>query len=168
MSDTRLSFAACYSDWKLIKTRGVVQVVLELPVEKSNEAYEALGGMPTSHEVWCAVAILDLKKASGPLFEEKTNPEPKPKAPRTPVAIDKRLAQRAGILSTDPIFWKYLEHISQMTDVNETEAAAYIRTKCGVESRSEIVVGSEAAEAFDGIQTEFVTWRDADKFVETR
>src|ERR1700677_246311 len=97
--DDRAVIQASFADWKLIKTRSCIQLIFEIPVEASYLAYSVLGGMPRpGSEVWCAIARLDMKKASGPLFEEKTKPEPKPKAPRTPVAIDKRLAQRAAIL----------------------------------------------------------------------
>ena len=52
-------FTACYSDWKLIRTRATVQIVLEIPVERADAAYQVLGGMPVAgKEIWVAIARL--------------------------------------------------------------------------------------------------------------
>jgi hypothetical protein len=40
------AFRGTYADWKLVKTRAVVQIVFEVPLEDSDAAYEILGGMP--------------------------------------------------------------------------------------------------------------------------
>ena len=53
------AFQATFSDWKLIKTRKVVQVVLEIPLEGADVAYQALGGMPDpAKEIWVASTSL--------------------------------------------------------------------------------------------------------------
>lgn len=59
MTDTA-AFSATYSDWKLIKTRGVVQIVLEVPLKAAGHAYNVLGGMPDyENEKWVGVARLE-------------------------------------------------------------------------------------------------------------
>jgi hypothetical protein len=76
MIDKPATFSATYADWKLIKTRRCVQIVLEVPLEAANEAYEALGGMPSAAtERWVAVARLDLT-AVQPTMEEQTKQAP--------------------------------------------------------------------------------------------
>lgn len=51
------AFSATYSDWKLIRTRKVVQIVLEVPIEAADHAYKVLGGMPNpASEIWVGVA----------------------------------------------------------------------------------------------------------------
>jgi len=56
------AFSASYSDWKVIKGRKVVQIVLEVPLEAAHHAYNVLGGMPKfGSEEWFAVARM--KKA---------------------------------------------------------------------------------------------------------
>jgi hypothetical protein len=35
-----------YSDFKLVKTRGVVQVIVEFPIEEANQVLESLDGLP--------------------------------------------------------------------------------------------------------------------------
>lgn len=62
MSDTPAAFGAEYVDWKLIKTRGAVQIVFEVPIEKAGHAYEALGGMPAQGaSTWFAIAKMEKK-----------------------------------------------------------------------------------------------------------
>jgi hypothetical protein len=169
---TNAAFSACYSDWKLIRTRKTVQIVLEIPVEKSNEAYSALGGMPDSGaEVWVAVARLDTSKIkSGESAPDREADGQLGRSPvsrsHKPVAPDRRLAQRAGILSAEPLFHRYLEEVSKMEKIEEADAATYIRTKCGVESRKDIIPGTDAAIEFDKICCAFTIWRDADQYVE--
>ena len=59
MSDPA-AFTATYSDWKVIKTRQVVQIVLEVPLKAAGHAYNVLGGMPNfESESWVAVALLN-------------------------------------------------------------------------------------------------------------
>lgn len=64
---TQSAFTATFSDWKVIKTRGAVQLVFERPIEKADEAYQVLGGMPiAAQERWCAIARLELQYLPAP------------------------------------------------------------------------------------------------------
>jgi hypothetical protein len=196
-------FRASYSDWKLIRTRKCVQIILEVPLEGglAHAAYAALGGMPDpAAETWVAVARLkttgkmvmdaiepetakevmpDTPVHTGPTDDTQsreevmsnpqlsitsdTSPASGPDIParaHKPVAAEKRLAQRAGILCADPLFQKYLR------SDNEEEAAACVRLYCKVNSRSEIKPGTEAGRLFVQLDNHFIAWRDADKYVE--
>ena len=158
------AFRACYSDWKLIRTRKCVQLVFEVPLEESNLAYAALGGMPNSGaEVWCAIARL----IDGRGTERETG-EASRKAPvsRKPVAAEKRLAQIAGILCNDPLFQKFLCEKYDLETCNTEGAADMVRQLCQVTSRSEIIQGTQAGLRFDLLQSAFVGWRDADVYLE--
>jgi hypothetical protein len=62
--DNAAAFQATYSNWRVIRGRGVVQIVLELPIENADAAYNALGGMPTADEVWVGVARLADNKSA--------------------------------------------------------------------------------------------------------
>lgn len=132
------AFQATYSDWKLIRTRRVVQIVLEVPVEQADQAYKVLGGMPLSgEETWVGVARLTTggRAATGlgernslcddPTRADSTKADtsgcpgsiPGPphasqssvKPVRAPIAPDKRLTQRAAILCNDPDFQLWLK-----------------------------------------------------------
>lgn len=57
VTDNPAAFGAEYVDWKLIKTRGAVQIVFEIPREAADHAYQVLGGMPDNEKsVWFAIA----------------------------------------------------------------------------------------------------------------
>lgn len=173
------AFQATYSDWRLIKSRKVVQIVFELPIEQANLAYQVLGGMPNpAAECWCAIARLDVEK-----LHEGDAPVPPPltadsstsasASRRGEPSPDKRLAQRAGILSNDPMFHRYLgekHHIQQSSDrhANGIVAAVFVRQYCHVQSRAEIKPGTDAATRLDLLQSAFVCWRDTPEYADAR
>ena len=88
-----------YSDWKLIKTRGVVQIVIEVPLENWRQAVDLLGMPNPSEEVHVAVARLKMDSRVdweeytpfGPNWKDDVPEEPKPKS----------YAKESGILSND-------------------------------------------------------------------
>lgn len=130
-------FAACYADWRLIKGRKVVQIVLELPIEKSDQAYRVLGGMPDpGTSAWFAVAALE--------------EDPKPQI--------NRLTQQAGILSNNPKFWEFLGLKYIEGNPIPDRAAALLRSRCAVNSRRDILPGTPAAEKFARLKAEFELW----------
>ena len=56
---TAAAFKATFADWKLIKTRGCIQLVFEVPLHESDMAYRVVGGMPNAaEERWFAIARL--------------------------------------------------------------------------------------------------------------
>ena len=137
------AFQATYSDWKLIKTRKVVQIVFEVPVEKAGLAYEVLNGMPNfGSEVWCAVARLQQPKESA--AQPRPSPDESPSAGGAPRAASKSFhelvpAQQAGILCHEPAFWKFLsEFYDGVLVTKESEASAFVREFCGVASRAQL------------------------------
>ena len=61
------AFRASYADFKIIKTRSVVQVIFEVPIEAADDVWKALGGVPTaSSERWFGIAPLDPSVAASP------------------------------------------------------------------------------------------------------
>ena len=57
MTENPAVFTASYSDWRVVKGRKVVQIILEVPLEAAGHAYNVLGGMPNfGSEKWFAVA----------------------------------------------------------------------------------------------------------------
>lgn len=98
----------------------------------------------------------------------KTQPAPAespatnaPTRARRPVAIEKRLAQQAGIAGADPVFQRFLYEYEYAEGMDEEYAAAAIRRECGVKSRSEIIPGSQHAEAWDRLWSRFLAWKHA-------
>jgi hypothetical protein len=62
--ETPAAFSATYADIKTIKTRQVVQIIFEVPVEAAGHAYNVLGGWPDfESERWFAIARLEKPRA---------------------------------------------------------------------------------------------------------
>lgn len=130
------AFHATFSDWKLIRTRKVVQLVFEVAVEEADHAYQVLGGMPHPGEtIWCGIARLDASA-----FEVK-----KP--------VNTELAQRAGFLCTQKDFWLFL-HVG-----DEEAAATAVRRICEVTSRSNIIPGTLASIKWQKLHEDYIEWR---------
>src|SRR6185437_11188093 len=57
-SMTAAAITATFSDYRLVKSRGVLQLVLELPVERQAQAFEALGFPMPGTDIHVGVARL--------------------------------------------------------------------------------------------------------------
>ncbi len=146
---TIAAFKACYAEWKVIKTRATVQLVFELPIERADEAYQALGGMPiAAHEVWCGIARLDPSKEQ-PLPPHSAVAAPRPvetSGQASPAGVNKPrrafaempLSQQAGMLSQERAFRLFLAEKFDMPIPDPDEAADIIRHHCKVKSRADI------------------------------
>lgn len=164
---TPAAFAGSYADIKLVKTRSVFQVVVELPIEQYQPFVAAFGGPLPGSERPVALALLntspgnrfdnDEQASTGQLSAEAGKAD-KPKVPW----IKMPRAQRAGILCNDPRFQTWA------TDRMELEmkpdawpdnavacAASYIRWRCGVKSRAELDNTDEIATRFDLMESIF-------------
>jgi len=127
-----------FSDFKLIKTRKLCQIVIEVAIEQADEALLALGGLPRSdNERWVAVARLDVNAMREPL------PHPMEKRERRQFC-DLPYSQQAGIKSDDLTFALWMSHLPVGKECES--AAEAIRAYCGVESRADIRPGTKAAE----------------------
>jgi hypothetical protein len=168
--DKAAAFTATYSDFRLIKGRKVVQIVLEVPLEAADAAYTVLGGMPNpAAEIWCAVARLvqpaKEEREGAETLDDSTSTQPA--SGDVPARAPKnKLAQLAGMLSKEPLFHRYLETVHDLPPVNEHTATFFIRRKCNVESRSQILVDTTAGERFLKLYDDFMRWRDSDTFLE--
>ena len=159
---TTLAFKATYSDWKLIKTRGVVQVVMEVPLSEADAAYQILGGMPDfSQERWFAVAPLKLPTAT------KEVATPQSAEPDRHLTGAKRMdwrelqpAAQAGIRCADPVFTSFLrETYPEDYSALECDPAEIVRYLCGVKSRSELGTKHAARMIWKQLDDHFQAWQ---------
>lgn len=155
------AFRATFSDWKLIRTRKVVQLVFELPVEQADLAYKVLGGMPNPAEsVWCAVARLTKESEVMPdSVARRTNAKATPERdvappvqPQDKVGRAKRswnelsAAEQAGIRCSERAFLAFLkEYLPAVWIVTagtpeKERAVAMLYAASGIRSRAEINV----------------------------
>ena len=136
-------FAATFSDFKLVKTRSVAQIVLEVPLEQADAALASLGGLPSfKDERWVAVAPM--------VAEPRAKPEKKPKS----------RAEMAGILCNDPRFTDFLSEFiapdnEDLSVTNLEWTAARVREYCGVKSRAELNTDPAAAAKWEELMNGF-------------
>lgn len=122
---------ATYSEWKMVKTRKVLVLSFEVPLEHQAEVMAALGTPMPDQEIWVAIARLNEVAAE---------------------AKGGKYAQMAGIMSSEGAFHKFV-------DVPDEEAAAqYIRDLCGVLSRRHLDHNDEAARKFLHLKSDYVFW----------
>jgi hypothetical protein len=152
---TAAAFKASYSDWRLVKTRSVVQIVFEVPLEQADAAYQVVGGMPNfGSEQWFAIAKL---------HPEAKEPEPvravePPARARNP---DKRLIVQAGIACSDPVFQRYLLEQEMIVGPSQEAASTAVRLICAVKSRKEFLLGTPAGDRWQEFYGKFLAWRQA-------
>lgn len=146
------AFRATYSDWRLVKTRQVVQVVFEVPIEDADAAYEVLGGMPNfGTEQWFGIAAItaeaprqiESKRTAG----ERRNWE------------DLQPQQQAGIRCDERAFATFLfeEHKSDYLEA-ANDPAECVRLICGVTSRCELSTNQKARVIWHQLDSEYQAW----------
>ena len=126
---TNAALQGTYSDLKFIKTRKVVQMVLELPIEQGDKLVEIFGVPQPDNEVRVAVARIHS-------FREERPPTPFHELSRT---------HQAGILCGDVKFQKWLGVETS------TDAAAKVRTICDVSSRCSLSSSDTVASKWDSL-----------------
>jgi hypothetical protein len=177
------AFTCCYSDWKLIRTRKIVQLVFEVPVEHADAAYQVLGGMPDNGaEIWCAIARLAAGTTEPPPAaaperdeQERARAHPATEMPAPKHALDREHhgkrwdeltpCAQAGILSNDAAFIKFLRENHIRDGIKASDAADFIRQYCKVTSRVNILPATKAGEVWHNLVKEFRTWKLAAKVV---
>jgi len=140
-----------FADFRIIKTRKLVQIIIEIPIEKADEALRTLGGIPMSdQERWVAIARIE--------SDEK------------PKSVGERALAQAHVLCADEEFqdWfrtKFVEDrpivvrdhfLKAWTDGRYDEAiAVLLRWRLGIESRSELLTDETARNKLAEIVLEF-------------
>lgn len=148
-------FKATYSDFRTIKGRKVVQIVLEVPVEAGNHALDCLGGVPRpDQEVWVAVARLGAteKKPMETKADKKVN-----------------LTTQAAMCGNDADFHQFLEETQREAirryvedgGIEPEDYPGWIRILCKVESRGEFNRNpdGEGAARWRDLFDEYATWK---------
>src|SRR5690242_2044088 len=132
---------ATFVDVKTIKTRSVVQIVLELPIEEADAAMKALGGFPLPSESrWVGIALAP---------KERKEAE---KKERTPFETLQPSAQ-AAILCNDPEFIEFLT--TRGYNGLGVTPADFVRVECKVDSRSEFNTNEKAANRWEVMRRQF-------------
>lgn len=159
------AFRATYSDWKLIKTRGVVQVVMEVPLADADAAYDVLGGMPVhGKERWFGIAAL---KSTAEEDRAAPRQDDAPTTSRPDGAKrnwqDIQPAAQAGIRCAEPLFRAFLREVKRFGHCDEQDAAVAVRDICGVKSRVELGTKQAARVIWHQLDTEYLAWRERER-----
>ena len=131
-----------YSDFKIIKTRSVAQLIIEVPLEQASDAVEIFGLPTPESEKWVAVAMLN---------ETAINKDEN--------AV--KAIQQAGMLCKSQDFGNFLNAQYNMDEVNPNDAhtiANGLRTLLGVRTRTDMHDNPDTVLAFNRIKGEYDQW----------
>lgn len=138
--------AGSYCDLKTIRTRQVLQMIIEIPLEQGEQLIDAFGFPNPGAEIRVAVArLID----PAPTPAKQSDKSEVAKAAYNAKSEGEQAVVRAALLARDPRFQGYA------LASNETEAADYIRRRCAIESRREIATDATALDWFLMLETEF-------------
>jgi hypothetical protein len=155
------AFRATYSDWKLIKTRGVVQVVMEIPLADADAAYDVLGGMPVhGKERWFGIAALKspAEEDRGTHRQKDSSPSPHPgEAKRNWRDIPP--PQQAGIRCDEPAFAAFLKEQRPDDWQEEPDPVDCVYLICGITSRSELATNHKARVIWKMLDDQYSAWK---------
>jgi hypothetical protein len=138
------AFSASYCDWKLVRTRQVVQIVFEVDLAAADMAYKVLGGMPEpGKESHFAIAALNVEQ-SEPQRREWREVQP---------------SAQAAMRCDQPEFWAFLREERQQRVANKDDAATAVRKLCNVNSRAHFNNNESALKAWHKLDDEFRAWK---------
>ena len=139
---------ATFSDWRPVKSRKVLQIVLEVPIEQTEEVLTRLGAPMPDQEKWVAVALLDPKAQLRDMLDHSLEHETT--KPRIVVDSDMERARTHSVmLAKDPRFWAWAKVY------DEKGAAEVIREWCGIDTRGKIATDRNAFLAFGRLRDKF-------------
>lgn len=124
---------AAYADFKHIKTRKVLQIVLEVPAEQAEAALAMLGFPVAGSERWVAIALLN--------------------DPARPAAPKRGLSQDAYLLCNNPQFKDYA------AGRGFADARELVLRHCGITSRAELDTNHQAADKYRQLVELFNEWQ---------
>ena len=155
------AFRGTYADWKLVKTRGVVQIVFEVPLAEADDAYELLGGMPIiAKERWFGIAAIKSPEQK----EDRAKPR-QTLLPDAPTGGAKRPfrdlppQQQAGMRCDEPTFAAFLKEQREDDWAEAPDTADCVRLICGVTSRAELQTNHKARVIWNMINSQYEAWK---------
>jgi hypothetical protein len=165
--------AATLSNFRPVSTRKVVQLILEIPIERATEALMALGGVPDpSNPQWVGIVALNeepVEEDAIKLFPriDRSGPlEPLPSQVNATGTLQKKrrkfdelpFPQQAAIRIRSEAFRRFLAERCGAIDIDEPSANHLVRNLCGVTSKADIKLGSSAAIAWLNLDAQFRDW----------
>lgn len=165
---TAAMISGTFADFKLVKTRSVAQLVVEVPIEQADSALKLLGGVPQpGAEKPVAVARLAVETQAAPPAQARRaaarNPdEAKPKRPWSEL----KLSARAAIICGEPEFWRWAQAQGPygITIEMSTQAADWLRWKTSVGSRKDYETYEGAGRRYLQIEEKYLQWKHDQRY----
>ena len=142
----QITVIGTFSDLKSVKTRSVVQLIVEIPIEQASQVVAAFGFPQPGSEIDVVVARLWPEKI-------KASPD-KPKRPFHELP----LSQQAGIRCQDQSFQLFLEGEGYTSTAHPNNAADYVRGECGIDSRAQLDDEERPRGIWLRLNAEYETW----------
>jgi hypothetical protein len=148
------AIAGSFADVKFVRTRSVMQIVVEIPIEHADAALAALGGVPQpGAERPVAVARLDANATVAQPPDSGAGANPSPAATVAPqVWAEMKPSKQAGIRCNDVRFQRWLGAMTV------GHAADIVRGKCCIDSRGELDRDEKAAREWRAMDGEYRAW----------
>jgi len=145
-----------FADLKTVKTRSVVQMIVEFPIERGADVVAMFGFPQPGQEVPVAVARLNV----APQIEHAAPAGEKKRWGGLPPA------QQAAIRCGEVAFQKFWSHGDLFEEVKEDmpnataeeRAAECVRRACSVKSRRDIADSPHALACWRGIEADYQIW----------
>lgn len=140
-----------FADIKTVRSRNVVQIVVEMPIERMPQVIEMLGAPLPGNEPWVAVARL-------------AKPEDRARVPQGSAAAKERYraqdamqqaVMRAAMLCEDERFHSWMGIHSGPIERRTEIAVHNIRARLGINSRREIGTDAGAYRRFLDLEAQF-------------
>lgn len=162
-SDNTPVIRASFADYRTVKSRMVLQLIFEVPLESSKAVFDRLGFPMPDTENWVAIAMLNAGPHNATVDElpssvpQESNGAAQGQRPATRSWYDMRPSQRAAILAGDQKFRQFLRNVYYASDVRcAEEATAWLKARCGIDSRKKLdEPDTEAADVFGEIEANF-------------
>lgn len=148
-ADTRpVAIQGEFVELRKIDYRKVYRIYIEVPMEQGDAVIACFGGLPKGQ--WIGMAPLDSARVAakpavmaGPPAERAVHKAEPRKWREVPPSA------QAGMLASDPEFQAWVGAAT------EQEAAAYIRNRCGITSRSELNTNPLALQVWQAMSRAF-------------
>ena len=135
-----------FADLKSVKTRSVVQMVVEIPIEQAEQIVRAFGFPQPGAEIAVAVARLDPEKAKAALPPPETPAKPKKRFHELP------LSQQAALRCGDESFWRFA------SQRDEAFTVGWLYAQLGIESRRELDRDKALGKRWIALNAEYEQW----------
>ena len=145
MTEDRAVIRGTYADYRRVKGRKVLQLIIEVPLEEAPRVHEAFGEPSPDSSTWVAVALLDTHKPPLPDLAQGKH----------------RLSRQAAMCCQEPAFFGFLSEqwaAPGYSVQDATMAAEMVRKLCKVDSRSEFDSDPEAAQRWRELHGKYQAW----------